>query len=86
VLPNVADFDVSPEELTYLASLPFKYDALDADEVIDYILYAAGWRPYSLFKKRGEVKIQVAPGARPWTCAVTLSNSADGKRRILIER
>jgi hypothetical protein len=85
-LPNLADFTESPEDLAYLASLPFKQDALDADEVIDYLLHAAGWRPYSVFKKRGEVRVQIVPGVRPWTCSVTLSKSADGTRRLLIER
>jgi hypothetical protein len=89
-LPDLAGFATTPEQLEQVALLPFKHDQLDADEVIDHILQAAGWRPYSFFKKTGQVRIPMfnaggqSIGAA--ACAVTLSKGEGGRRRLLIER
>lgn len=87
-LPDLDDFATTPEQSAQLASLPFKHDELDADEVIDRILRQAGWRPYSFFKTTGTLRIPIATdeGPRPWACGVTLSKGPGGRRQILIER
>lgn len=87
-LPDLADFATTPEQLTQVASLPFKHDTLDADKVIDHILFQAGWRPYSFFKTKGTVSVPVSTDERqrPWTCGVTLSKGPGGRRQLLIER
>jgi len=89
-LPNLADFTTKPEELEQLAAQPFNHYELDADKVIEAVLRRAGWRPYSLFKTKGTVDVQLstldgAP-AGTWKCSVTLSRGEHGRRQLLIER
>jgi hypothetical protein len=43
-LPKLADFTSRPADFHWLAALPFKYEDLNADRVIDIILHKAGWR------------------------------------------
>jgi hypothetical protein len=88
--PNLTDFAATPEHLGQLASLPFKHDELDTDKVIDIILRAAGWRPYSFFKTTGTLRVQMTTSdgrsAGVGTCGVMLSKGAGGRRRLRIER
>jgi hypothetical protein len=89
-LPDPADFTTKPEELEQLAAQPFHQYELDADQVINIILRAAGWRAYTLFKTKGtlSVPLYAANGgpARVWKCSVTLSRGERGRRQLLIER
>lgn len=89
-LPNLLDFATTPEQQAEIASLPFGHDQLDADKVIDKILEAAGWRPLSIFKTTGVVRIPMAtPDGKPLgsgACGVRLGKVAGGRRRILLER
>jgi hypothetical protein len=89
-LPNLADFAATPEHLRQIASLPFKHDELNADKVIDHLLHAAGWRPYSFFKTTGTLKVQMTNAdGRPagvGACGVILTKRAGGRRQLLIER
>ncbi len=64
-VPPLAPLAEDPEELDWIASLPFKYDELDATEVIATILTLAGWRFYHLWKTTYELKALLAlPGGR----------------------
>jgi len=76
--------------LEQVASLPFKYYELDSDKVIDAVLRAAGWRPYSFFKTTGVVRVPLTltdgQPAGVSLCSVTLTKGPGGKRRLLIER
>lgn len=87
-LPDLADFATTPELSAQVASLPFKHDELDADEVIDLILRQAGWRPYSFFKRTGTVRIPMVTdeGTRFGACGVALGKGPDGRRLLLLER
>ena len=89
-LPNLADFATTPAQQAEIASLPFRPDQLDADKVIESILQGAGWRPLSIFKTTGVVRIPLAsPDGKPLgmgACGVKLSKAAGGRRRILLER
>jgi hypothetical protein len=50
-LPDLATLTRDPEELDWIAELPFRYDALDAQEVINVLLGAAGEGKSGLFQK-----------------------------------
>lgn len=89
-LPNLADFAKGPKELEQAAALPFKREELDADRVIDLILYTAGRRWYHFFKKSWMLKVPVPSTisikTRPWMCSVKFTKDARGRRRLLLER
>ncbi|MDQ3744083.1 MAG: hypothetical protein M3444_06860 [Acidobacteriota bacterium] len=87
-LPDLADFAKGPKELEKAAALPFKREELDADRVIDLILYTAGRRWYHFFKKSWMLKVPSTGSrkTRPWMCSVKLTKDARGRRRLLLER
>lgn len=87
-LPDLADFARGPKELEKAAALPFKREELDADKVIDLILYTAGRRWYHFFKKSWMLKVPSTGSGkiRPWMCSVKLTKDARGRRRLLLER
>jgi hypothetical protein len=87
-LPDLADFAKGPEQLEKAAALPFKREELDADRVIDLILYTAGRRWYHFFKKSWMLKVPSTGSrkTRPWMCSVKLTKDARGRRRLLLER
>lgn len=86
-LPPLADFATTPFQLEELASLPFSHEELDADEVIDKLVKAAG---LGFFTKTGVIRVPVmgidgrllGKGA----CGVTLGRDKGGRRQILLER
>jgi hypothetical protein len=88
-LPNLADLTSDLEELDWIAGLPFKYDKLNADEIIDIIIKAAGWRRYNIFKTKGVFQARVVTGPDEWkpvTFTLILSKDAGGRRQLQIER
>lgn len=88
-LPRLADLTNRPADFPRLANLPFKYEDLNADRVIDIVLHEAGWRWYNPFKQTGSVPITVMyPDGtmREWKASATLRKDAQGRRQILIER
>lgn len=87
-LPNLADFAKGPKEREQAAALPIKREELDADKVIDLILYAAGRRWYHFFKKSWMLKVPSTGSrkTRPWMCSVKLTKDARGRRHLLLER
>jgi hypothetical protein len=63
-LPNLSDF-MTPEQSARAFAPSLNYDELNADKVIDMILHAAGWRPYSLFKTGGTLPVNLSHDGRP---------------------
>ena len=86
-LPDLAALTTNPEQLDWIAGLPFRYDRLDADEVIEVISGIAKWR--GLFKTRGELYAKLAlpdgKGLVPVRFTLTLTKDA-GRRQLVIER
>lgn len=85
-LPDLAGLTTDPDDLDWIAGMPFKYDRLNADEVIKVILHAAGWH---VFKKTGVFRAGLATGGGelvPVLFTLTLTKDADGRRQLLIER
>lgn len=91
-LPKLADFTSRPTDFHWLADLPFRYEELNVDRVIDIVLNKAGWRWYSPFKRTGDFPAPVSPKMMPdgkvrkWTLPVTLRKDAQGRKQVLIER
>jgi hypothetical protein len=87
-VPDLAALTTNPEELDWIAGLPFKYDRLNADEVIEIISGIAKWR--GLFKTRGELNARLAlpdgKGLLPVHFTLSLTKDADGRRHLVIER
>jgi len=88
-LPNLADLTTDPQELDWIAGLPFKYDKLNADEVIKIIIQAAGWRWYHFLKTTGVFHARLITGPDEWKLVpftLTLTKDAEGRRLLRIER
>ena len=88
-LPNLADLASDPQDLDWIAGLPFKYDKLNADEIIDIITHAAKWRRYHFFKTKGELQARLVTGPDEWktvSFTLTLTKDAEGRRQLQIER
>ncbi len=87
-LPNLADLTTNPHELDWIAGLPFKYDKLNADEVIEIITRAAGWRWYHFFKTTGVFHARLATegNLKPVSFILTLTKDAEGRRQLRIEK
>ncbi len=86
-LPDLAMLTNDAEQLDWIAGLPFRYDRLDADQVIELISGVAKWR--GLFKTKGELDAQLAlPGGKrlPVHFTLSLTKDADGRRQLVIER
>lgn len=87
-LPNIAELNTDPKELDWIEGLPFKYDRLDADKVIEIISSAATWRGF--FSKKGEInaKLVLGEGKKPVLVYFSLrfTKDAEGGRQLLIEK
>jgi hypothetical protein len=86
-LPDLAGLTNDPDELGWIAGLPFRYDRLDADEVIKIISGIAKW--HGLFKNKGEIDAKLAlegKGLVPVHFALRFTKDAEGRRQLLIER
>lgn len=88
-VPSLADLTTDPDELDWIAGLPFRYDELDADEVIDMLKRVAGWGWYHNFTKGKEfhTRLIMAGGeSRFVSFALSLSKDAEGRRRLAVGR
>lgn len=87
-VPDLAELTTNPDELNWIAGLPFKYDQLDADEVIEIIAGIAKWR--GLFKNKGDLNAKLAlegdKGLAPVHFSLRLKKDGGGRRQLLIER
>jgi hypothetical protein len=87
--PNLEWLTSDPDELDWIEGLPFNYDQLDADRVIDLILSFSGWHWYEFWKTRGVLKTQLATGAEsmaPVTFHLEIRKDTVGKRHLRIIR
>jgi hypothetical protein len=78
-VPNLAALASDPEELQWIAELPFDYETLDAQKVIDVLLTAAGRSKLNPFKKEWTLKTRlIVKGAepKPITFALRLEKDA----------
>ncbi len=65
-VPNLAKLATDPEELKWIEDLPFRYEALDAQKVIDVLLTAAGRSKLNPFKKEWTLKTKlIVKGEEP---------------------
>ena len=88
-LPNLADLTTDLNELDWIYELPFKYDQLDADKVIEIILRAAGWRWYHFFKTTGTLTARLVDDSGKSNGVLfnlRVAKDAAGKRQLQIER
>ena len=78
-VPNLATLASDPEELKWIAELPFNYETLDSQKVIDVLLTAAGRSKLNPFKKEWTLKTRlIVNGAEPKliTFGLRLENDA----------
>lgn len=87
-LPDLSGLTTNPEDLDWIAGLPFKYNELNADKVIQVILSHAGWRWYHFFKTTGVFRASLATGKAlvPVSFTLTLNKDAEGRKQLHIER
>ncbi|MFL6335747.1 MAG: hypothetical protein ACJ754_20750 [Pyrinomonadaceae bacterium] len=86
-LPDLVTLTTNPDQLDWIAGLPFKYDRLDADKVIETVSSLAKWTGF--FKNKGEIIAKLAlPGGKLVMVNFTLSftTDADKRRQLIIER
>lgn len=86
-LPDLAGLTESPDDLDWIASMPFKYDRLDADKVIEVISGVAKWGGF--FQRKGELHAKLAlDGGRvvPVYFTLRIEKDKQGRRQLLIER
>jgi hypothetical protein len=86
-LPDLGNLTSDPEELDWIAELPFRYDQLNADIVIKTIMRAAGWRWYHILKTTGSLTAQLATGQerRPVTFQLRITKAPNRARQLQID-
>ncbi len=78
-VPDLAALVSDPEELKWIAELPFNYETLDSQKVIDVLLTAAGRSKLNPFKKEWTLQTRlIVTGAepKPITFALRLEKDA----------
>ena len=89
-LPDLAGFATDPDELDWIAGLPFKYDELDADEVIELLKRVAGWQWYHNFTKSKSFHPRLVTDdgneSRFVNFTLTLSKDVEGRKLYTVER
>jgi hypothetical protein len=77
-VPNLTSLTRDPEELKWIAELPFRYETLDSQKVIDVLLTAAGRSKLNPFKREWTLKTKlVAKGAEPKLITFTMRLEKD---------
>ncbi len=89
-LPDLSKLSSNdPDEQEWAARLPFKYNKLDADMIIDILLDAAGFRWYKIFKSSGMLYTELILSgnkSREVCFNITLSKLSDKRRQIQIRK
>jgi hypothetical protein len=87
-VPDLAGLTRDPDELDWIAGLPFKYDELDADEVIGLLKRVAGWGWQHNFTKSKAFDTRLVTGgeSRLVSFTLSLSKDAEGRRQFTVER
>jgi hypothetical protein len=86
-LPDLAQFADHPAQLDWIAELPFRYEAMDADRVIAIFHRIVKWSPPDSGESKGVLKTQVATGGgqrQAVSFDLTLGQDAAGKQRLEI--
>jgi hypothetical protein len=84
-LPGLAQFASDPAQMDWIAELPFRYDALDADKVIGILQRVVKWSGAERGESKGVLKAQLATGGgqrQAVSFDLTLGQDAAGKRRL----
>ena len=86
-LPDLAGIATDPSELEWISTLPFKYDQLDVEQVINTILHAARPGLLGIFRRSLTLKAKLAISGELKDVAfkLTTSRSDDGRRQLDIE-
>jgi hypothetical protein len=89
-LPNLAELATDPDELDWIAGLPFKYDELDADVVIEILKRVAGWGWFHNVAKSKSFHTRLVTdsgdGSRFVNFTLSLSKDAEGRKQYTVER
>jgi hypothetical protein len=88
-LPALADMTTDADDLDWISGLPFKYDRLNADKVIEVFLKASGWSPNKSSQTKGVLKaLLVSEDKKPksFSFSLTLTKDAKGRSRLQIQR
>jgi hypothetical protein len=65
-LPDLAPLASDPDELDWIEGLPFRYDAMDADKVIDILLKTAVKRRWIVPQSTWRLRTRVVTPNREW--------------------
>jgi hypothetical protein len=87
-LPNLAQIATDVGEQEWVATLPFKYDQLDVEQVMDICLRDAERGILDFFTGSVTLKLQVAVSPselRDISFKLTEKRSNDGKRQLVVE-
>jgi hypothetical protein len=87
-LPDLAGIATDPDELDWIAGLPFKYDKLNADLVIELLKRVAGWGwVHNTVTKSKSFHTRLIVGEESRFVNFTLSLSKDeaGRKRFTVE-
>lgn len=88
-LPDLSELTQDPRELEWISGLPFRYDQLNAEEVIQLILCLAGWGKLSFFKTEGTFNAVLALGQgqpRPVSFHVKSGKTAGGGKEVTVTK
>jgi hypothetical protein len=88
-VPELGNLTRDPQQLEWIAGLPFRYDSLDADKVIGIIQRVSKWSPAEGATSLGRLQAQLATegGKREQVgFQLALSQDAEGKKQLDIEK
>lgn len=88
-LPDLSQINTDSSQLERISCLPFKYEQLDADRVMDILLRPAGRGLLGVFTKTRTLRgrLVTSSGERlDVLFELTESRSKNGKRQLLVER
>ena len=88
-VPDLAGLTRDPKELDWISQLPFRYDQLNADEVIRFLLRSVVWGRSGVFKTQGVLATVLAlenQVSRQVSFRVVSRKAKAGGQRVTIER
>lgn len=88
-LPDLSELANDPEELEWISVMPFKYDQLNADQVIEIILGVTKSGLLSIFKPKRILQAKLVDSSgnlKDISFKLTVTKNVDGKRQLEIEQ
>lgn len=88
-VPDLAGLTNDRDERAWISRLPFRYESLNATEVINILLREVAWDKRGLFKTQGMFRAILAFGggaSRDVAFRVTMSNLRNGGQRVKIAK